>query len=94
VKVLLHVRHQNLQDLTKDRTIAWSTLYNNYVEKINADPIDLLELPIDDEESEINDEEELFEDDDDEQDKYQPDWMLLAEMGPKPNFDCSSDLGS
>jgi hypothetical protein len=42
-------------------------LYNNYVEEINADPIDLLGSPIDDEESEINDEEELFEEDDDEQ---------------------------
>ncbi|CAB4420704.1 unnamed protein product [Rhizophagus irregularis] len=81
------------EDLTEDRTIAWSSLYNDYIEEINADLIDLLGSPIDDEESEINDEEELFEEDDDEQDEHRPDWMFLAEMGPKPNFDCSSDLG-
>ncbi|CAB4434596.1 unnamed protein product [Rhizophagus irregularis] len=33
----------------------------------------------------IDDEEELFE--------YRPDWIFLTEMGQKPNFDCSSDLG-
>ncbi|PKY26271.1 hypothetical protein RhiirB3_414975 [Rhizophagus irregularis] len=75
VKVLLHVLHRD-QDLTEDGTIAWSTLYNNYIEEINAY---LLGSPIDDEE-------ELFE--------YPPDWMFLTEMGQKPNFDCSSDLGS
>ncbi|PKB93382.1 hypothetical protein RhiirA5_441449 [Rhizophagus irregularis] len=63
-------------------------------EEINADPIDLLRSHINDEESEINDKEELFEEEDDEQDEHRPDWMFLAEMGPKPNFDCSSDLGS
>ena len=73
VKVLLHIQHRDLQDLTEDRTIAWSTLYNNYVEEINANPIDLLGSPIDDEESEINDEEELFKEDDDKQDEYRPD---------------------
>ncbi|PKC50592.1 hypothetical protein RhiirA1_485886 [Rhizophagus irregularis] len=41
--------------------------------QINADPIDLVGSPIDDEESEINDEEELFEEDDDEQDEHRPD---------------------
>ncbi|PKY34978.1 hypothetical protein RhiirB3_395914 [Rhizophagus irregularis] len=49
---------------------------------------------INDEESEINDKEELFEEEEDEQDEYRLDWMFLAEMGPKPNFDCSSDLES
>ncbi|PKK50046.1 hypothetical protein RhiirC2_803410, partial [Rhizophagus irregularis] len=93
VKVLLHVRHRD-QDLTEDGIIAWSSLYNDYIEEINADPIDLLESPIDDEESEINDEEKLFEEKDDEQNEHRPDWMFLAEIGPKPNFDCSSDLGS
>jgi hypothetical protein len=70
-------------------------LYSYHLEEINADPIDILGLPIDDAESEIIDEEE---DDliteDDEQEEYRFDWMLLAEMGPSPSFDCSSDLGS
>ena len=69
VKVLLHVRHQDFLELTENRTITWSTLYNNYNEEINADLIDLLELPKDDEESETNDEEELFEEDNNEQDE-------------------------
>ncbi|CAB4437352.1 unnamed protein product [Rhizophagus irregularis] len=74
-------------------TILTSALYNDYIEEINADSIDLLGSSIDDEESEISDEEELFEDDD-KQDEYRPNWMFFAEMGPKPNFDCSSDLDS
>ncbi|PKY33732.1 hypothetical protein RhiirB3_452884, partial [Rhizophagus irregularis] len=71
----LHLTHKLVkdQDLTEDRTIAWSSLYNDYIEEINADPIDLVGSPIDDEESEINDEEELFEEDDDEQDEHRPD---------------------
>ena len=94
VEVLLHVRHRDIQELTEDGTIAWSTLYNNHIKEINADPIDLLGLAVDNTENEMaNEEEELFEDDD-EQDEFRPDWMLLAEMGPKSSFDCSSDLGS
>ncbi|GES94567.1 hypothetical protein RCL_jg5951.t1 [Rhizophagus clarus] len=47
------------------------TLYNNNIKEINADPIDLLGQPIDDEKSEMNDEEKLFEEeDDDEQNEY------------------------
>ncbi|PKC61557.1 hypothetical protein RhiirA1_466348 [Rhizophagus irregularis] len=38
--------------------------------KINAGPIDLLGLSIDDKESKINEEKELFKENDNEQDKY------------------------
>jgi hypothetical protein len=47
VKVLLHVRHQDLQQLTENNTMAWSTLYNRHLEEINADPIDILGSPKD-----------------------------------------------
>ncbi|EXX58457.1 Pif1p [Rhizophagus irregularis DAOM 197198w] len=95
IKVVLHVRHQDLQQLTENGTIAWSTLYSHHLEEINADPIDILGSPIDDAESEIIDEEEddLITEGDD-QEEYRFDWMLLAEMGPSPSFDCSSNLGS
>jgi len=44
-------------------------LYNHYIEEINADPVDLLEQPVDNVKSEIIDEEEgLIEDD--EQDEF------------------------
>ncbi len=66
VKVLLYVRHQDLKELTENGTIAWLTLYNNHIEEINANLIDLLESHIDDEEREINDKDKLFEEDDDE----------------------------
>jgi len=93
VKVLLHVRHWDLQQLTENGTVAWSTLYNHYLEEINADPIDLLGSSID-EENEIIDEEddELFEDD--EQNEFWFDWIFLAEMSPNAVIDSSSDLGS
>lgn len=70
-------------------------MYSHHLEEINADPIDILESLIDDAESEIIDEkEEDLITDDDKQEGFWPDWMLLAEMGPSPYFDCSSDLGS
>ncbi|CAB4431124.1 unnamed protein product [Rhizophagus irregularis] len=91
VKVVLHVRHQRPSTINRkcqNGTITWSTLYSHHLEEINADPIDILGLPIDDAESEIIDEKE---DDliteDDEQEEYRFDWMLLAEMGPSPNAD-------
>ncbi|PKK63115.1 hypothetical protein RhiirC2_789368 [Rhizophagus irregularis] len=92
---VLHVHHRDLQQLTENGTIAWSTLYSHHLEEINADPIDILGSPIDDAESEIIDEKEddLITEGDD-QEEYRFDWMLLAEMGPSPSFDCSSNLGS
>ena len=45
-------------------------------------------------ESEIDDEEEELIEEDDEQDEFQLDWMVLAEMRPNTSFNCSSDLGS
>jgi hypothetical protein len=94
IKVLLHVRHRDLQQLTENETIAWSTLYNSHLEEINTDPIDLLGQPIDNAENEIvvEEEEQLIEDD--EEDECRFDWMFLAEMGLNPSFDCSSDLRS
>jgi hypothetical protein len=58
VKVLLHVRHQDLQQLTGNGTIAWSDLYDHHIEEINADPIDILGLPVDNEPDEMDDEED------------------------------------
>jgi len=57
MKVLLYVRHQNLQQLTENNTIKWSTLYSQYLEEINTDLIDLLRSPVYNEEDEITDEE-------------------------------------
>ena len=63
IKVLLHVHHRDLQQLTENETVAWSTLYNCYLEEINADLIDLLGPPRDNEEDEEqlkNDEQNEF----------------------------------
>ncbi len=68
-------------------------MYNNYNKEINTDPIDLLRSSKNEKESKTNNEEKLFKEDDDEQNEYQLNWMLLSEIGPKPYFDCSSDLG-
>ena len=43
-KILLHVRHRDLQQLTEN---AWSALYDRHIEEINSDPIDLLGPAVD-----------------------------------------------
>ncbi len=78
--MLLYVWHQDFLELTEDETIVWSTLYNNYNEKINANLIDLLKSPKDNEKSETNNKEKLFEEDNDKQDEYWLNWILLLEM--------------
>ncbi|HEX9317634.1 MAG TPA: hypothetical protein VF884_01735 [Nitrososphaeraceae archaeon] len=52
--------------MTENGTIAWPDLYDRHIEEINADPIDILEPPIDNEPDEMNDEEneEPLEEDD------------------------------
>ncbi|CAG8846796.1 13885_t:CDS:1, partial [Racocetra persica] len=42
IKVVLHIPHRDIEQLTNNYTIEWSTLYNRYYEEINNDPIDLL----------------------------------------------------
>ena len=92
-KVLLHVRHRDIQQLTKNSSIAWSFLYEYYIEEINSGPTDLLGLPTDNEENGINEDDgELLEDD--EKDEYQLDWMILVEMGPNAVINSGCDLGS
>ena len=74
IKILLHVCHRGLQQLTENGSIAWSILYVRHLDEINADPIDLLGLPTDDEESEISDDdgEPIEDDEDDEQHEFRP----------------------
>ena len=92
VKVLLHVQHRDLQQLTENGTITWSAPYK----EINSDPINLLKPAVDNEP-------EIVDEDDDEplnhlkmmmrnEDEFQ--LNLLAEMGPNAIIDSSSDLGS
>ncbi|CAG8802972.1 2782_t:CDS:2, partial [Cetraspora pellucida] len=95
IKVILHVRHHNLDQLTENNTVSWTVLYERYLEEIHADPVDLLGPPVDNEEvdnvEEVDEEEQL---EDDEQEELRLEWMLLAEMGPRANIVDSSDLGS
>jgi hypothetical protein len=93
IKVILHVQHRDLQQLTVNGSISWSTLYADHIEEINADPNDLLGPPIDEDREMTDEEEEQLSDDDDEQDEFRSDWMVLAGMGPKANIDSYSDLG-
>ena len=46
VKVILHVQYQSFKQLTGNNNIAWSTLYNQHVDTINADPNDILGDPV------------------------------------------------
>ncbi|GBB86546.1 hypothetical protein RclHR1_12970009 [Rhizophagus clarus] len=96
VKVLLHVRHQNMQELTENGNINWSTLYNQHIEMINDALQDLLRQPVDDEEvyDEESEDELPFKDEDEDEEQYRYDWMRLAEMGLKATIHSVSDLDS
>jgi len=95
VKVILHVRHRNIQELNEDGTVTWTTLYERYKVEINNDPNDALGEPVDKEEDEITDEEDDLEvPEDDYEEEFRADWMVLAEMGPNANIKQSSELGT
>ena len=81
--------------MTGNRTIAWSDLYNYYIEEINADLIDILGLSVDNKPDEMDDEEDeepLQEDD--YREEFWLNWILLAEIGLNAIIDSFSDLGS
>ncbi|RHZ79386.1 hypothetical protein Glove_147g55 [Diversispora epigaea] len=92
VKVLLHVQHRNIEELTENGTIDLSVLYNRHHEEISANPADLLRFTIENEEGDDDDQGEEIEDDN--EIEFQFDWMLLAEMGPNAVIDNSYDLGT
>lgn len=83
IKVLLHVRNRNIQHLTEDGNISWSTIYNRHIEEIDADPMDVLGPPIDNENDEVIEEYDAEEYSDEEPEdeqwgEFRPDWMLLS----------------
>ncbi|GES73738.1 ATP-dependent DNA helicase pfh1-like [Rhizophagus clarus] len=85
---------ENIQ-LKGDNFTSWSTLYSQYIGIINSEPVDLLGLPVDNEENETTDDESLEElSEDDESEEYRYDWMHLAEIGLRANIDSSTDLGT
>ncbi len=95
MKVLLHIYHHNLLQLTEDDTLSWLDLFNQHHEMIEAESIDLLDPSInnlddksDDEESDL-DQKEL-----DDEDQLRSDWMILSEMRPSAAMEISLDLGS
>jgi len=93
VKVILHISHQSIQELIRNNTISWSTLFNQHIDEINNDLNDLLEHPIDNEEEITNnDSQEELNEEDDKQEEYHFDWMRLAKMSPNRNIDSSIDL--
>ncbi|CAG8821888.1 19167_t:CDS:1, partial [Cetraspora pellucida] len=94
VKVLLHVRHRNIEQLTENGTVEWSILFTRYYEEINADGNDILGPAVDNEDETTDNEDEVEEIEDDEQEECRHDWMLLAEMGPNAVIDSSCDLGT
>ncbi|GBB94108.1 hypothetical protein RclHR1_22940002 [Rhizophagus clarus] len=84
-----------IQQLKGDNFTSWSTLYSQYIGIINSEPVDLLGLPVDNEENETTDDESLEElSEDDESEEYRYDWMHLAEIGLRANIDSSTDLGT
>jgi len=57
VKILLHVCHHDLNQLTENNTISWSDLFNQHCERIKNNHLDLLSSLVDDLEPDIVDEE-------------------------------------
>jgi len=93
VKVILHVQHRSLEELTESGNIPWSALYNQHIDAINADPDDILGQPIDNEDEPEDDESQDEQLEEEEREIYRYDWMRLAEMGPNTKIVSSSDLG-
>ncbi len=94
VKVLLHVCHRSLHQLTEDNTLSWSDLFNQHRETIEAEA-DLLGPPVNNLNNESVDEEsDLDQEELDDEDQIRPDWMVLSEMRPGADVDISSDLGT
>src|ERR1043166_2294236 len=92
VKVLLHVPHQSIEQLTGDN-IPWSLVYSQNLNTINSNPNDILEQEVDNEEV-LNDEESLDKISEEEEQEFRYDWMHLVEMGPNVHIDSDSDLES
>lgn len=90
IKVLLHVPHRSLQQLTENDTMSWANLYMIHLTEIEADPDDLLGPAIDNlPNNEVNMTENDEQNDLLDEDEVRPDWMYLAEMTPnaiKINF--------
>ena len=57
MKILLHVCHHDLNQLTENNTISWSDLFNQHCERIKNNHLDLLSSLVDDLEPDIVDEE-------------------------------------
>ena len=57
MKVLFHVCHCDLNQLTENNTISWSDLFNQHCERIKNNHLDLLSSLVDDLEPDIVDEE-------------------------------------
>ena len=94
VKVLLHICHRDLSQLTENNTITWSELFNQHHENIDNDPVDLLGLSVDNLENEfVDDESEQEHEELEDEEQMRPDWMILSEMRPDAIMENSSDLG-
>ncbi|PKK68522.1 hypothetical protein RhiirC2_782186 [Rhizophagus irregularis] len=97
VKVLLHIRHCNMQVLMENGNINWSTLYDQHIDTINDASQDLLRQPVNDKEvydEESEDELPFKEDEDEDEEQYTYDWMWLMKMGLKAIIHYASDLSS
>ncbi|CAG8622461.1 21469_t:CDS:2 [Cetraspora pellucida] len=94
IKVLLHVRHRNLNQLTENKTDLWSDLFNKHHAEIENVHADLLGLPVDNLENKFVNEENEDEQGDEQEREMQLEWMILSEMGPNVIIENSSGLGS
>ncbi|EXX53021.1 hypothetical protein RirG_247740 [Rhizophagus irregularis DAOM 197198w] len=84
----------SIEELNGDDDIPWSTIYEQHIDTINSDPIDVLGQAFD-EEPEISEEESYDEIEEEEEDEeYHYDWMHLAEMGPNVRIQRDTDLGT
>ncbi|PKY35753.1 hypothetical protein RhiirB3_396386, partial [Rhizophagus irregularis] len=94
VKVILHVPHRSIKELNGDDDIPWSTIYEQHIDTINSNLIDVLGQAFD-EEPEISEEESYDEIEEEEEDEeYRYDWMHLAEIGPNVRIQRDTDLGT
>jgi ATP-dependent DNA helicase PIF1 len=93
VKVLLHVCHRDLNQLTENDSASWTELFDRHYAEIENEA-DLLGPPVDNLENDHDNEESDDEQEDDEHEReIRLEWMILSEMGPNAVIMSSSDLG-
>ena len=93
IKIILHISHRSLQQLTKNDSLSWSDLFNRNLAESENEFKDMLGLSVDNLVVVLYTCHFVLQEANDYRDDICPDWMILAEMDLNATIDGSSGLG-